>query len=282
MKKSCITIAGFLAVSICSTAWTAAEAQGAVNVEALSGRSPAPESAASMPLCVFLSLRKTLNDLIYTDQILGNEVSRLLTDTNSLYDSWRSYGGSNYKSNRNYPAKTGAVERAGYEDQYTGIWNLYSDVQTLAKKMGAVSEEARNFEKAWWSIRAAMKKEVDSGGTGVKSAPRLDKLRENLAGLSSRYNDVNSQTPRLQYRLDYNRSGYLQYINSAAADSDKRGAPVYLPEPWHWYYRNSQTPRPEMNYDFEISYGKYFEMSHDELHTGVPAARGGAKGPKAE
>lgn len=256
-----------------------APAQEAVNAGSIPGLSPAPESAAAMPWCVFLSLRKTLNDIIYIDQILGNEVSQLLTDTNYLYGSWRNYGESHSRSPHNAGSKAGIVERAGYEGQYTGIWNIYSNVRDLSAKMNAVSEETRNFEKDWWSVRAAMKKELDKGGTGEKSAPRLDKLRENLAGLSSRYGYINSQAPRLQSLFDYNRASYLQFINSAATDDGRRGAPVDLPEPWHWQYRNSQTPRAELNYDFEGSYGKYLKLSHKELHTGLPASGGGSKRP---
>lgn len=277
MNRSGIILAGFLAAGLSGMPRTAS-AQEAVNAGSFSGLSPAPESAAAMPWCVFLSLRKTLNDIVYIDQILGNEVSQLLTDTNYLYGSWRSYGESRYSRGYNPGSKAGIVERAGYEEQYTGIWNLYSDVQALSAKMNAVSEEARNFEKEWWSVRAAMKKELKNGGTGEKSAPRLDKLRENLAGLSSRYGYINSQAPSLQSQYDYNRTGYLQFINSAAADDGTRSA-VDIPEPWHWQYRNSQTPRAEMNYDFEGSYGKYFKMSHNELHTGLPASRGGSKRP---
>lgn len=44
---------------------------------------------------------------------------------------------------------------------------------------------------------------------------------------------------------------------------------VDIPPPWHWTYRDSETPRPDMKYDFSKSYEEYFDLSHKELHTGL-------------
>ena len=275
MNKPVTTLAWLLMLAVL-TAPRAAKAGDTPTPESSAPLSSAVGNAAAMPWCSFLATRKTLNDLIYIDQVLANEVSYLLADTTRIYDSWRSFG-EGYSRSERYQSPKGVIERSVKEDQRTDIWNLYTNVRTLSETMSAVSKDAQSLEKEWWGIRSAMKKELDRGGTGEKSAPRLDKLRQGLNSLSARYNAVNPQIPRLQYQLDYIRSNYLQYINRLSAAENNTSAAVDLPDPWHWVYRNSQTPRAMTEYDFDTSYGKYLELSHSELHTGRQAAADGRK-----
>lgn len=256
--KPAVGAAGiFLAVA----AGVATQAQ--VSLEDISKQRPESGSAASMPGCALLASRKVLNDLIYRDQMLSNEVSYLLADAQYLYDSLRDYG-EGFSTEWDPDTKGGITSKARYDDQKGDVWNLYSGVTILSDEMNAVSDEARKLEKSWWSIRKAIKKELSRGGFGVKASARLDRLKKRLRSLASRLNNIDARVPGKQYGLDYTRSYYLQYINRIAPNEV-----INLPDPWHWYYRTSETPRPDLEYDFDNSYQEYWDMSHDELHAGV-------------
>lgn len=263
MKKKHIAMAGFIAMVLLSGPLSA-KPEKSINT-ALSAYSSTRENSTDMPWCFFLVARKTLNDLVYIDQILSNEVSHLMTDANLINDSWQSFGEGSYDVSWDR-SSGGVIKRSGYDNERSEIWNLYSSVRILSKDMNAISKKSQVLEREWWSLRKAMKRELDSGGTGSKSAPKLDKFIKNIEEMSSRYNAINPRIPRLQYKLDYVRTDYLRYINRMVSGGNN-GAPIDIADPWHWIYRYSIRPRPELEYDFKESFGEYLKSSHNELHT---------------
>lgn len=237
---------------------------------------PGPRAAsrerAFMPACTLLATRDALNDLIEIDQVLSNEVAYLFSDSRYLHDSWSGYSAEGLRDDWDPYSREGISARTSYEDQRTEIWNLYVAVKKLSDEMDAASATARRLEKRWWAIRGRIKKEVARTGSGDKSAARLASLKEDLAALASRLNGVNAKVPGLQRTLDYTRSYFVQYINSLAPDVIDPDLVVDVPAPWHWVYRDSGTPRPDLSYDFEKSYQGYLDAGHVKLHT-----RGGEK-----
>lgn len=249
-------------LSLLAAAGPAYSGEGAAGGPVRALRPSAAESSRNyyeMPGCALLTTRKVLNDLTYIDQILSNEVSYLESDAGRLYQSLQSYSQSLNVDWGSY-SKKGVRGRSGYEEIRGYLWETYEAVKRLAGTMRSASERGRRLEKEWWAIRKLSEKKADT---------RLNRLKKSLDKLAGKLNSINGKAPSLQSQLDSSRAYYLQYMNGLGPEVFDSEEVVDIPSPWHWTYRDSQTPRPDMEYAFAQTYEDYFDLSHKELHTGL-------------
>lgn len=223
------------------------------------------DSVNKMPFCHMFAVRKVLNDLNETEQFLSNEILYFVRDVNALYNSWNSYGENTYRSFSNSSSYSEVIKRSDLEYYRNEIWKLYSETQKLRKKMYAKSKYLKKLENEWWYLRHKMEKSSDRGKI-EKYIKDIIKLKNEIQKLSESFNNIDYKISHLQEDLDYIRGRYLGYINSIYSKIERNNSSIDLPEPWHWVYRKSNTPRPDMQYNFSSSYDKYIHYIHEELH----------------
>lgn len=199
------------------------------------------------PGCEIMASREVINELLAISEVHQNESLNLDRDALELWNQWRN--------------AVGQAAPGRDEARQIDAFNLHQAARLADGRARELMGKLEKADAAWWKLWRALDAAAKVGRDGADMKPALEKFKARLAALASDSNALDAAIRSAQAQYDFTRPAVLDSLEARGL------APGSLRQPWHWNYALTGRPRPDLRYDFDASYERKYEASHEWLRT---------------
>jgi hypothetical protein len=199
------------------------------------------------PGCEIMASREVINELLAISEVHQNEALNLDRDALDLWNQWRN--------------AVGQAAPGRDEARQIDAFNLHQAARLTDSRAREVMGKLEKADAAWWKLWRALDAAAKAGKDGSDMKPALEKFKARLSSLAADSNSVDAAIRSAQAQYDFTRPAVLEALESRGV------AQGSLRQPWHWNYAQTGRPRPDLRYDFDSSYERKYDASHEWLRT---------------
>lgn len=197
------------------------------------------------PGCEIMATREVINELLALAEVLQNEALNLDRDALELWNQWRN--------------AVGQAAPGRDEARQIDAFNLHQAARLTDARARELMDKLEKADAAWWKLWRALDAAAKAGRDGADMKPALAEFKARLAGLASDSNALDSAIRSAQGQYDFTRPAVLERLESRGLAAGS------VRQPWHWNYALTGRPRPDLRYDFDASYERKYDASHEWL-----------------